>query len=187
MVDTLVRSSAEALLAAAFERDGLDGALAASPLTAASLDQTVGSARVDIGIGVPIIGLGAPASTYYPAIGDLLGTDVVVPDDADVANAIGAVVGKVRVRAEIQVTSPRRGVYRIHTGAEPDTSWELPEARARAEEFARAAAAAEAVAAGASDHEVEITWSENVIEVDGRPMFVEGTATAIASGRPDLG
>ena len=187
VVDTLVRSSAEALLAAALERDGLDGALAASPLTAASLDRTVGSARVDIGIGVPIIGLGAPASTYYPAIGDLLGTDVVVPDDADVANAIGAVVGKVRVRAEIQVTSPRRGVYRIHTGAEPDTSWELPEARARAEEFARAAAAAEAVAAGASDHEVEITWSENVIEVDGRPMFVEGTATAIASGRPDLG
>ena len=77
--------------------------------------------------------------------------------------------------------------HRGATGAEPDTSWELPEARARAEEFARAAAEAEAVAAGASDHEVEITWSENVIEVDGRPMFVEGTATAIASGRPDLG
>jgi hypothetical protein len=34
---------------------------------------------------------------------------------------------------------------------------------------------------------VEVTWTEKIIEVDGRPLFVEGTAIAVAAGRPDLG
>ncbi|MEO0492521.1 MAG: hydantoinase/oxoprolinase family protein [Actinomycetota bacterium] len=187
VVAALVRRSAEALLAAALDRDGLDDALAQSPLVAAALDRTSRSARIDIGLGAKLVGLGAPAATYYPAIGELLGSDVEVPGDADVANAIGAVVGKVRARAEIQVTAPRRGVYRIHAGGEPETTWERPEAQARAEEVARAAAIAEVHAAGATEFEVEITWTEKVIDVDGRPMFVEGTATAVAAGRPDLG
>ena len=187
VVDTLVRRSAEALLAAAFDRDGLDDALASSALVTAALDRTSRSARIDIGLGATLVGLGAPAATYYPAIGELLGSPVEVPGDADVANAIGAVVGKVRVRSDIQVTAPRRGVYRIHAGTEPETTWERPEAQARAEALAREAVEAEVRAAGASEFEVEVTWTEKVIDVDGRPMFVEGTASAIAAGRPDLG
>ena len=142
--------------------------------------------RIDIGLGAKLVGLGAPAATYYPLIGELLGTEVEVPADADVANAIGAVVGKVRVRAEVPVTAARRGVYRIHAGGEPETTWEHPEAQARAEELARAAVV-EVQAAGAKEFEVEVTWSEKVIEVDGRPLFVEGMAIAVAAGRPDLG
>ena len=110
-----------------------------------------------------------------------------MPADADVANAIGAAVGRVRVRSEIQVTAPRRGVYRIHAGGEPETAWEYSEARVRAEAVARDTAAADVQAAGASEFDVDVVWSEKVIDVDGRPMFVEGTATAIAAGRPDLG
>ncbi|MEM8707608.1 MAG: hydantoinase/oxoprolinase family protein [Actinomycetota bacterium] len=187
VVAALVRRSAEALLAAAFDRDGLADSLAASPLVAAALDRTARSARIDIGLGAKLVGLGAPAATYYPAIGELLGSQVEVPGDADVANAIGAVVGKVRVRAEVQVTAPRRGVYRVHAGTEPETSWERPEAQARAEQLASDAAEAEVRAAGASEFEIEVTWTEKVIDVDGRPMFVEGLASATASGRPDLG
>ena len=59
--------------------------------------------------------------------------------------------------------------------------------RGVAEELARAAAVVEVQAAGAKEFEVEVTWSEKVIEVDGRPLFVEGMATAVAAGRPDLG
>ena len=72
-------------------------------------------------------------------------------------------------------------------GGEPETTWGHPEAQARAEELARAAAVVEVQAAGAKEFEVEVTWSEKVIEVDGRPLFVEGMAIAVAAGRPDLG
>ncbi|MDG1367912.1 MAG: hypothetical protein P8P85_12710, partial [Acidimicrobiales bacterium] len=61
------------------------------------------------------------------------------------------------------------------------------EAQARACEAAEVAVREKALAAGTTDFEIEIEWTENVIDVDGRPMFVEGRAVAIASGRPDLG
>ncbi len=183
---TLVRRSSEALLAAAFERDGLSAEAAASELVAAALDGTATSSRIDIGLGVPLIGLGAPASTYYPAIGELLRVEVRVPEHADVANAIGAVVGRVRVRHEITVTAPRRGVYRIHAGTQPETQWERPDARDRAIELAEAAASEAVVAAGAGEFTIDTTWAEKTIEVEGRPMFVEGRATAVAAGRPRL-
>ena len=186
VIDTLVRRSAEALLAAAFDRDGLPPEMAQSDLVAAALDRSVQSSRLVAGLAAPLVGLGAPAATYYPAIGALLSTDVTVPADADVANAIGAVVAQVRVREEVLVTVPRRGVYRIHAGVEPETKWERHDAEARAIELAIAAAEVSAVAAGTNDFEIETLWTEKVVDVDGRPMFVEGKATAVASGRPDL-
>jgi len=187
VVSLLVRRSAEAVLGAALDRDGLSSEASTSGLVAAALDGSAVSARLDIGIGVPLVGLGAPASTYYPAVGVLLGSEVEIPRHADVANAIGAVVGKVRVKEEITVTAPRRGTYRIHAGGEPETVWECPDARDRALELASAAAAKAVREAGAGEFEVETSWSEKTIDVEGRPMFVEGTAVAVASGRPSLG
>ena len=186
VVETLVRRSAEALLDAALVRDGLPAVASTSPIVAAAIDGTTRSTRLVAGLGVPLIGLGAPAATYYPAIAELLGCSVEVPEHAGVANAIGAVVGKVRVRAEIMVTCPRRGVYRIHSGTDPETAWERPQARERAEALAVEAATRAATDAGTLDFEIETTWTEKVIDVEGRPMFVEGTAIAIASGRPNL-
>jgi N-methylhydantoinase A/oxoprolinase/acetone carboxylase beta subunit len=186
VIDTLVRRSAEALLDAALVRDGLPAEASTSALVAAAIDGTTRSSRLVAGLDVPLIGLGAPAGTYYPAIGKLLGCSVEVPEHAGVANAIGAVVGKVRVQADIMVTCPRRGIYRIHSGTDPETAWERPHAQERAETLATEAAAQLAAEAGTVDFEIETTWTEKVIDVDGRPMFVEGTATAIASGRPNL-
>ena len=141
------------------------------------------SARIDIGLGAKLVGLGAPATTYYPAIGELLGTEVEVPADADVANAIGAVVGKVRVRAEVPVTAPRRGVYRIHAGGEPETTWEHPEAQGRAEDLAAPPRSPRFQAAG-EDFEVEVTWTRRSSRSTDEPLFVEGMAVAVAAGRP---
>ena len=44
----------------------------------------------------------------------------------------------------------------------------------------------EVIEAGASDFEVESFWQPTSVDVDGRPLFVEGVATVIASGRPRL-
>ncbi len=183
----LERLSAEALLAASLDRDGLSGSLATSEIVAAALDGTTQSTALVAGLAVPLVGLGAPAAIYYPKIGELLGTEVSVPEHAEVANAIGAAVGQVRVREEVVVSAPRRGVYRIHVGSEPETLWERPDAEARAIEVAATAAARSAESAGAVDVTVETEWIEKVIDVGGRPMFVEGRAVAVAAGRPSLG
>jgi N-methylhydantoinase A/oxoprolinase/acetone carboxylase beta subunit len=184
--DTLTRRSAEALLAAALVRDGLSPEVVVSELVGAALDRRAITARLDIGLAVPLVGLGAPAATYYPAVGALLGTPVHIPDHADVANAIGAVVGRVRIRRHVTVTAPRRGVFRVHSGPEPQTVHDVDDARRRATDAASRIVAAEMVVAGAPEFELEVHWQETSADVEGREMFVEGVATVIASGRPKL-
>ena len=145
---------AEALLAAALDRDGLDDALAQS---APSRLRSIARLACPIGIG------SAPSSsasvlrqaTYHPAIGEVLGTEVEVLADADVANAIGAVVAG-SARAEVPVTAPRRGVYRIHAGGDPEIRG-ASRGAGQSRGPGRAAAVAEVQAAGAKEFEVEVT------------------------------
>ena len=186
VVAALVRRSAEVLLAAAFLQDGLPPEAAESDLVAAALDGTPRTANLVAGLTVPLIGLGAPAASYYPAIGRLLGAAVEIPEHADVANAIGAVVAKVRIHRQVTVTAPRRGIFRVHTGPEPETVTDLDAARTAATEWARHLVTDEMVAAGAPEFGFETRWQANTVEVDGRPMFIEGVATVIGSGRPQL-
>ncbi len=186
VVETLARRSAEALLAAALVRDGISADAVASEVVRAALDRTATTARIDIGLAVPVVALGAPAATYHPAVGELLGASVIVPEHADVANAIGAVVGRVRLRRQVTVTAPRRGIFRVHSGPDPETVYDVDEARRRATAAAERIVAEEMVVAGATDFEVEAHWHEKSAEVEGRALFVEGVATVLASGRPVL-
>ena len=186
VVVALVRRSAEALLAAAFVRDDLPADAAQSRLVAAAIEGTAHTANLVVGLAVPLIALGAPAATYYPAVGKLLGATVQIPEHADVANAIGAVVGKVRIRRQVTVTTPRRGIFRVHTGPEPETVSDLDLARTAATDWGKQLVTAEMVAAGAPEFEFETFWEARSAEVEGRELFVEGTATVIASGRPKL-
>lgn len=184
VVDTFVRRSAEALLAAALARDGLPADAIDPTLLTAALDDTAVSTRLDIGLAVPLVALGAPAASYGPAIGERLGTRVLVPTHAEVANAVGAVVGRVRIRRSVTVTAPKRGIYRVHAGAHPDTVHDLDAARLAATAAARALVEREIVAAGAPEYAIDERWHETSAMVEGRQMFVEGTAVVVGEGRP---
>ncbi len=43
----------------------------------------------------PVVAIGAPARAWIGEVGNLLGTKVMVPENADVANAYGAAIGQV--------------------------------------------------------------------------------------------
>ncbi|MDK9711906.1 hydantoinase/oxoprolinase family protein [Acidaminobacter sp.] len=53
---------------------------------------------------LPIIGIGAPVRAYLPMLSEKLGVRLVIPEHTEVANAVGAAVGKVMeiVRIHIQ-------------------------------------------------------------------------------------
>ncbi len=63
-------------------------------------------------LDVPLIALGASAATHYPVIAKLLGAELIVPDHADVAGAVGAAAGSVPTRADYHHTASRRAVPR---------------------------------------------------------------------------
>lgn len=183
----LTRHSAEAVFETAFAEDGLDGmATVAHVLAQRALDRHGGIARLSVSLDRPVIGLGASAPLHYANLPALVGNECVVPADADVANALGAVVGQVRVAAEARVSQPQEGVFRLASGETiQDFDTEEP-AIAAAREDVRRIAAERAAEAGTDNAEIEVTCDFHVSTVQDQRMFVEALITAVASGRPRI-
>ena len=183
----LTRFSAEAILETAFAEDGLDGApTVAHALVQRAVDAHGGIARFSVALDRPVIGLGASARLHYAGLPVLIGNDCVVPEDTDVANALGAVVGQVRVSAEARVSQPKEGVFRLSSGETVrDFDEEAPAIEA-AEADVRAIAAGRAAAAGTDNAEIVVSHEFHVSTVQGQRMFIEAHIVAVASGRPRI-
>jgi N-methylhydantoinase A/oxoprolinase/acetone carboxylase beta subunit len=181
----LTRRSAEVILETAFAEDGLDGAASvAHALVQRAVDGRPGIARLSVALDRPVVGLGASAALHYAGMPPLVGNACVLPADADVANALGAVVGQVRVTAEARVSQPKEGLFRMTAGAAlRDFASEDAAVAAAEAEIARLAAE-RALAAGAEDAEVSIERDVRAATVEGSRSFIEALLVATASGRP---
>ncbi|MEM8626491.1 MAG: hydantoinase/oxoprolinase family protein, partial [Pseudomonadota bacterium] len=186
VVDTLHRRSAQEIMDVALAEDGLpahsDGAAAA--VYAAARTGHAGHVAMNMALRTPIIAVGASDTVYYPQIAAHLSSEAIVPEHADVANAVGAVVSPVRVAVTIEVTSPAADVFRFQDDSgvhDFKTSQEaLDEARAAAER----AGLAKALAAGAAEPTVTVSETINTASVEGATLFVGATITAQSVGRP---
>ncbi|MET0598590.1 MAG: hydantoinase/oxoprolinase family protein [Mesorhizobium sp.] len=183
----LTRLSAEAILETSFAEDGLDGAATvAHALVQRAVDGSHGIARLAVALDRPVIGLGASAPLHYAGLPPLVGNRCVVPEDTDVANALGAVVGQVRVTAEARVSQPSEGLFRLAVGDLVRDFASEAEALAVGEAEARLVAARRAEAAGADGAEVELVRELKTAMVEGQRTFVEAALVAVASGRPRI-
>ncbi|MER9243003.1 hydantoinase/oxoprolinase family protein [Mesorhizobium sp. M0633] len=184
---TLTRWSAEYILETAFAEDGLDGAATvAHALVQRAVDGHPGIARLGVTLDRPVIGLGASAPLHYAGLAELVGNDCVVPEDTDVANALGAVVGQVRVSAEAQVSQPKEGLFRLASGGKVRDFLDEAAAIAAAEADVRAIVAERARDAGTDNAEIGVITEFRVSTVESQRMFIEAHVVAIASGRPRI-
>ena len=187
IVDTLIGMSAETLLAACLKRDGLTAkGLARQLLTATATQSDTHLTRIDAGLRVPVIGLGASAPTYYPHVAEKLGTDALIPEHAGVANAVGAVVGRIRVTAEASISQPEQGRYRVYSSQAPRDFAKLDDAAGFAEAILRDEARAGALDAGAGDIEIRINRDDKTAVIEGKEQLIETLIKATASGRPQI-
>jgi N-methylhydantoinase A/oxoprolinase/acetone carboxylase beta subunit len=185
VLSALTRRSAEVILETAFAEDGLDGAATvAHALVQRSVDGRGGIARISVALDRPVVGLGASASLHYAGLPPLVGNGCVLPQDADVANALGAVVGQVRVTAEARVSQPKEGLFRMSAGEAMRDFLSEEAAMAAAEAEIARLAAERAQAAGAQDAQVTIEREVKAATVEGSRSFVEALLVATASGRP---
>jgi N-methylhydantoinase A/oxoprolinase/acetone carboxylase beta subunit len=183
----LTRWSAEAILETAFAEDGLDGAATvAHALVQRAVDADHGIARLTVALDRPVIGLGASAPLHYAGLPQLVGNECVVPEDTDVANALGAVVGQVRVSAEAGVSQPKEGLFRVSSGDTVRDFSNEAEAIAVAEADVREIAALRARAAGTDTAEIEVLREFRTSIVEGHRMFIEAQILAVATGRPRI-
>lgn len=189
IVRQLQRQASLALLECAFaEDDGFETAsetLARHELTQKGLGSGHrGLVRIEAGLAIDAIGLGASAPTYFGAVGDRLGCAMHLPEHAGVANAIGAVVGRVAVRRRGTLTVRGEGRYRLHLDSGPEDFSDEAEALARLEAVLSGTVRDDALAAGAGDVTLHCTRDLRRAEIEGREMLIEATVTVEATGRP---
>ncbi len=185
IVQRLTRQSSHAILEACLSDDGENGIEPAkSRAIARALDRQPGVVRFSLALDRPLIGLGASAPVYYPAIAEELAAPAVIPDHADVANAIGAVAGQIRETVTVFVTSPEEGIFLLNGSGETlrfvSETEALEAARARAIEQARALAAR----SGLAEPHMELVEEADAAEIEGKRKLVEARVRAVASGRP---
>ncbi len=185
--DALIRRSAEVVLETVFAEDDLDGPeTVASPLIQRALSANGGIAGVRLAIDRPVIGLGASAPVYYPAVGSMLAIDCIVPVDTDVANALGAVVGQVRVSVEAHVSQPAEGLFRVLAGEVVKDFQVEDEAIAFAAATLRQQVGALALEAGTDEAQIGIAQEISAATVEDQRKFIEAVLIATASGRPRI-
>ena len=183
IVATVHEVTASTVLGVALAGDGIASSAADSPLALASRSGSGRLVRSRVSLEVPLIGLGASASTYYPAVGVLLGADVVCPPFAEVANAVGAVVSPVRVEVVVTIDEPSPDQFRISGAGQPVVAASLDAAYVVAETLARAVSVESAIQRGAAEPTVTVERADNIVDLDGTAYFVSSTLTATAVGR----
>ncbi|MCP4962865.1 MAG: hydantoinase/oxoprolinase family protein [Actinomycetia bacterium] len=162
------------------------GRLLLERMLAGASSEPVAGSPVPYGVSFqlrrPVIGIGAPIGHFLPRAATLLGADAVMPEHADVANAVGAITSHVVVERRIVIRPLEGGGFYLDG---------LPEAPrfstvAAADEFARPALLDMvnniAVAAGASEPEIEISHEDHEVEAAMVRVFIERIITASASG-----
>ena len=183
----LARISAMRLMDSALAEDGHDeGSVSNSPLLSSQFERADTSDKLvtlDMQLDVPLIALGASAATHYPAIAKLLKAKLIVPENADVAGAVGAAAGSVRQRVMVVITQPNDGVFRLHLPAGPTDYSDQASAISAGRTAAHELAETRAQAAGA-EH-ITCTVSHSIKQVDlgnNKSLFVEAQIQAEASG-----
>ena len=183
----VTRASAEVILETAFAEDGLDGAATvAHALVQRAVDREHGIARLSVALDRPVVGLGASAPLHYRDLPSLIGNECVVPVDTDVANALGAVVGQVRVSAEARVSQPKQGLFRLNAGDRVADFASEEQAVEAAEDEVRRLVAGRAAAAGTDAAEIVVSREFSTAVVEGQRTFIEAQVVAVASGRPRI-
>ncbi|MBI6630582.1 hydantoinase/oxoprolinase N-terminal domain-containing protein [Pontibaca salina] len=191
IVDQMTEQTSLTLLESAFAEEvpGFDTSpseLVGNKLLHAGLNHHRGLLAFDTWLNIDVVGLGAAARCYYPAVGKRLGCRMVLPEHSDVANAIGAVVGRVTIRRIGTMTSPAAGQFRVHLESGPEDFTSPDEALDHLETLLRAQAKSEVMQAGAEGIQITVWREVNSAPVEAREIIVEAQITVEASGRPRI-
>ena len=182
----VVDRSVDVILAAALERDGFDRGLERHPLTLAGVGGHRGLVNLALTLDADLVGLGASAATYYPKVAECLGATVVLSEHAAVANAVGAVVGRVREHRSATISRKKNGTFVSHALDHPQGFADLEQAAAHAEQILADTVRARAMRAGAAAVELTVDRLDNVVVMDGTEFFIDSVVTVTATGRPRL-
>lgn len=148
-------------------------------------DET-GGLRLQAALLHPVIGIGAPAACFVPDACLRLHAQAIIPPHADVANAVGAIIGSISISHQIRITTDENGL--MHLGGVPDAPVykTIEEATTAAETYLRTFLADKAAKAGCQNPTITISGSDATApSTDGTSIFIGRTLEGHATGAPD--
>ncbi|MBW2218870.1 MAG: hydantoinase/oxoprolinase family protein [Deltaproteobacteria bacterium] len=145
-----------------------------------------------ITLGCRIVAVGAPAGTYIPGVASLLNCGISIPDNAEVANAVGSVTGTISQTVRILIKPIHVPMaYRVHTPEGVTDFSRYQDAELYARDTAERIAGERARLAGADKIEIDLVkknYGAKIHASDKKPeTLVQTDIVATAVGRPRLG
>jgi N-methylhydantoinase A/oxoprolinase/acetone carboxylase beta subunit len=195
--ETVVRNVSVKLAAAvitkAIQDEGVTAHWEKEPTARVFLDRALDDDRekqigCKITLHQPIVALGAPVKAYMPDAAQKLNTKLVIPEHAEVANAIGAVSGGVIQRHKLYIRPLNSGLtFRLHLPEGSKDFIDLEIAVGHAKDYMLPRAKELAQQAGADHIEIKMDRRDNRAKVMGYHEVYLGTELIFtAVGRPSI-
>ncbi len=147
--------------------------------------QQLGDLQINLQSALPLVAVGGSAPVFYPEVGQRLGLETVIPVGSEVANAIGAAIGLIRVHAVIEVTSNEAGGYSVHHAGDPLVFLVAADALAHADALARLAAERKVLDMNGQVLDVLVDVKRlDIPGMEGDRGLISATVTAECMGKP---
>ena len=148
-----------------------------------------GNARMSLtpGLQIPVIGLGAPAFLILEDAVRQLGGKLLLPENGDVANAVGAVTSEVSVGCEAHIVPNQAGLFSVQGFDSVSERESLEEAEKLCLDLLVERTRKIARQAGTSATGVRVMVEDKTAEAaGGELLFLERRFRAVLKGAPDL-
>jgi N-methylhydantoinase A/oxoprolinase/acetone carboxylase beta subunit len=142
-------------------------------------------------VNLPVVVVGAPVNAYFPEIARRLHAQLLVSSDADVANAVGTVYGKVIEWVRVLIKPGESGGFFVYTPTGREMFMDLEESIQYGETFGKEYARKQAFNSGATAIETIVERNDSYSSLARQPglynenrLFIESVIDIFATGNP---
>jgi len=191
LIRAFERKLAAEILKTQMAAGGIGDSIESQPAARAFLERALGGVSdgysVRIELRHPVVGVGAPAACFVPGAAKLLHAEFVIPQHADVANAIGAITGSISLHRRVTISVNEEGLFRL--GGVPDAPAfkRIEDATAHGKNCLHRLLDDLARKAGAVSPQVRIEIHDSSAPAaGGEIIFIERVIEGWACGQPDV-
>jgi len=146
-----------------------------------------GALALNVQMQVPIIGIGAPIGHFLPQAAKRLGAAAIIPENSEVANAIGAITSRIRLSRQLQIRPDDRGRFLVEGIAGGRSFHRLEQAEAWAIVHLQDDLHRQARSNGTSAGTVDVVINDQIASIaGGQTLFLGRTIQTTLEGLPDL-
>ena len=143
--------------------------------------------EVAINFKCPVIGIGAPIKYFLPKAVTPFNAKAILPENADVANAIGAITSHVFIQKQLWIEPGKGGGFTVGGISGARNFKNIADADRFAREALTGIIHAKAKEAGTSSRNITFETKDSIpLASTGEAVFLKRTISASLKGRPDL-